>query len=121
MKICVIIMIIVLNIGLFADDKKSTEIKSTDTKADSTSIINSVLDTATELFNKMIPKMKLIITEKVGPVTKKMLNDDKSLRHTFNTVYQFMPLPIRLSLTQKEFTDLCIKNKNLLLEVVPDN
>ena len=120
MKTCIIIMIIILNIGLLADDKKSTVPNSTDTKSDTTSKINATLDTATELFNKMIPIMKQIITEKVGPVTKKMFKDDKSMRKTFNAIYQFMPLPLRLAMTQKEFTDICIKNKNLLVEVVHD-
>ena len=107
-------LVIIVNIDTYS--QVETKVKEKIKMIDSLKIYENV----EKVYRKVMPEIKKVIVKHVGPVTKKVFNDDRAMRIVFNSSYEIMPLPVRMIVSKSDFTNLCMKNKKHLVDIIPD-
>jgi hypothetical protein len=82
-----------------------------------------IVDEAPELGRKgigrieqQIPRFKALVSERIGPLAKQTIEDDKAMAQTFSMLYEFLPTTLRLMIQEETFVDFCLRNRQLLIE-----
>lgn len=82
-----------------------------------------IVDEAPELGRKgvgrieqQIPRFKALVSEKIGPLAKHTIEDDKAMAQTFSMLYEFLPTTLRLMIQEETFVDFCLRNRKLLFD-----
>jgi len=65
-----------------------------------------------------IEVIKPIITQYVEPVAVEVLSNDKIMRSTFETTYEFMPFAMKLVICREDFVLFCLKHRWKLVTVI---
>ena len=73
---------------------------------------------SSEIFQKILPKISSLITEKLGPAARDAANNREIMEFSTSKIYVFMPLPFRLLLTKEKFVDLCWNYRHTLFKNV---
>ena len=63
-----------------------------------------------------LPKIQKVFKEKVAPTALAAAKDDKTMENIFDTVYQALPLPLRLVIKKNDFVEFCFKHRDKLVE-----
>ena len=111
-----IVCSLMLTIKIDMYSQVETKVKEKIKMIDSLKIYENV----EKVYRKVMPEIKKVIVKHVGPVTKKVFNDDRAMRIVFNSSYEIMPLPVRMIVSKSDFTNLCMKNKKHLVDIIPD-
>jgi hypothetical protein len=82
-----------------------------------------IVDEAPELGRKgvgkieqQIPRLKALASEKIGPLAKQTIQDDKAMAQTFSMLYEFLPTTLRLMIQEEAFVEFCLRNRKLLCD-----
>ena len=57
-----------------------------------------------------------VIKEKIGPVALSTIEDEKTLRFIFSTVYAFMPGAVTIFIGEEKFISFCMEHKDLIIQ-----
>ena len=69
-----------------------------------------------DIIEQQLPKIKVLVADKVGPLARKTIEDDVAMAKTFGMVHEFLPTTIRLMVQEEAFVDFCLRNRRLLID-----
>ena len=79
-------------------------------------IFDSYRGKTEKTLNELLPKIKAILNEKVGPMAQDFLVDDEKMRPIMCNVYQALPFVVRMAVKEDSFVDYCFRNRDRLFE-----
>ncbi|MGF1681633.1 hypothetical protein [Photobacterium minamisatsumaniensis] len=89
---------------------KAKELSSSDVEeSESSNKINEVIQS-------QWPKIEAILLERLAATAGDKLNDEEFINTAFKNTYGFLPMPIRLVLSEDKFVSYCMQHKEPLLE-----
>ncbi len=85
--------------------------------------VTEIVDEAPELRRKgvsaieqQVPRIKAIVSERVGPLAKKTIENDEAMIQTFRMLHEFLPTTLRLMLKKDKFVEFCLRNRERLID-----
>jgi hypothetical protein len=75
------------------------------------------LNAASAIVSKSWPAIRTIIKDKIEPIAIEYLSDDERVEHLARLIYPFLPTAVQFILREEDFVQVCISNKEVLLEM----
>ena len=64
--------------------------------------------------SKLVPKIKSLVREKVGPAARGAVQDKEKMEFVVSKIYVFLPSPIRYVFSENQFFEFCWEHKSLI-------
>lgn len=64
-----------------------------------------------------LPLIKKYAMEKIGPMGKEIIKNESQMKQIFRTIYNLLPFPVRMAVSETEFLNFCLKNRYRLLDI----
>ena len=69
------------------------------------------------LLEDQLPKIRKLISEKIGILPKNTIHNDNLMRNSFKRLYQALPRMIRMAISENMFVEFCMANRERLLNI----
>jgi hypothetical protein len=74
--------------------------------------------TVKDLLRKQVPVVRALLQERIGSAVSATLKSDEAWAATFGSLYEFLPVAVRLMLTREAFVSFFVRNRKLVLPPV---